>query len=101
MVQKQIKGLNLDELTLLCKENNFPAYRAKQLYHWMYRHGVYDVKHMENIPDDMSDHLSKQYQFKTLEIENIQNSKKEDTKKILFIIKELNYITILIIYSIN
>ena len=84
MVQKQIKGLNLDELTLLCKENNFSAYRAKQLYHWMYRHGVSDVKHMENIPDDMSDYLSDRYQFKTLEVENIQNSKTEDTKKFLF-----------------
>ena len=84
MVQKQIKGLNLDELTLLCEENNFSAYRAKQLYHWMYRHGVDDVKQMENIPDDMSDYLSDRYQFKTLEVENIQSSKAEDTKKILF-----------------
>ena len=84
MVQKQIKGLNLDELTLLCEENNFSAFRAKQLYHWMYRHGVSDVDQMDNIPNDMSKYFSSHYLFKTLEIENIQSSASEDTKKILF-----------------
>ena len=84
MVQKQIKGLDLDELTLLCKGNNFSAFRARQLYHWMYRHGVSDVKQMDNLPSDMSTCMSNQYQFKTLEIENVQHSTSEDTKKILF-----------------
>ena len=84
MVQKLIKGLNLDELTLLCKENNFSAFRAKQLYHWMYRHGVNDVEQMDNIPSVMSDYFSGRYLFKTLDIENIQNSSSEDTMKILF-----------------
>ena len=84
MVQKQIKGLNLEELTQICEENNFPTFRAKQLYHWMYRHGVSDLVQMKNIPKDISDYLSEQYQFKTLEIENIQTSSSEDTKKILF-----------------
>jgi len=84
MGQKQIKGLNLDELTQLCEENNFSAFRAKQLYNWMYRHGVSDVDQMDNIPNEMSEYIASQYQLKTLNIENIQNSKSENTKKILF-----------------
>ena len=84
MVQKQIKGLNLEELTHLCEKNNFPLFRAKQLYHWMYRHGVSDVGLMNNIPNDMSDYISTEYQLKTLEIENIQTSSTEDTQKMLF-----------------
>ena len=81
MGQKQIKGLNLDELTQLCEENNFSAFRAKQLYHWMYRHGVSDVDQMDNIPNEMSEYLASQYQLKTLDIENIQSSESENTKK--------------------
>ena len=66
MVQKQIKGLNLDELTVLCEENNFSAFRAKQLYHWMYRHGVNNVTQMDNIPNKMSEYFADGYIFKTL-----------------------------------
>ena len=84
MVQKQIKGLNLQEITRICEMNNFPTFRAKQLYHWMYRHGVNEVNQMNNIPKEMSELLSKEYQFKTLQIEEIQSSEKENTKKILF-----------------
>ena len=81
MVQKQIKGLNLQEITRICEMNNFPTFRAKQLYHWMYRHGVNEVNQMNNIPKEMSELLSKEYQFKTLQIEEIQSSEKKIPKR--------------------
>ena len=83
MVQKQIKGLNLQEITRICEMNNFPPFRAKQLYHWMYRHGINEANEMNNIPKEMSELLSQEYQFKTLQVEEIQSSEKENTKKIL------------------
>ena len=64
--------------------NNFPPFRAKQLYHWMYRHGINETNEMNNIPKEMSELLSQEYQFKTLQVEEIQSSEKENTKKILF-----------------
>lgn len=84
MRQKQIKGLNLEELTSLCNEQGFSSFRAKQIYHWMYRHGVMDIALMNNIPDDVKKFIEDNYTLKTLEIERIQDSNVEDTKKILF-----------------
>tara|TARA_Y100000590_G_scaffold68_1_gene89 strand:- start:432 stop:1466 length:1035 start_codon:yes stop_codon:yes gene_type:complete len=84
MTPKQIKGLSIEELTSLCMDNKFPEFRAKQIYQWMYRHGVTDVESMNNIPNDIKKIIKDNYIIKTLEIENIQESETENTKKILF-----------------
>ena len=84
MAQKQIKGLDLNELIELCSLQNFPKFRAKQIYHWMYRHYIEDVSQMINLPLEIQEYLKENYLVTTLDIENIQESSKEDTKKILF-----------------
>ena len=84
MRQKQIKGLNLEELTSLCNKEGFSSFRAKQIYHWMYRHRVMDIALMNNIPDNVKKFIEDNYTLKTLEIERIQDSNVENTKKILF-----------------
>ena len=84
MAQKQIKGLTLKELMDICLIQNVPSFRAKQIYHWMYRHYVDDISKMNNIPESFRDYLKENYIVNTLEIENIQESECEDTKKILF-----------------
>jgi len=84
MTQKQIKGLTLKELMDICLMQDVPSFRAKQIYHWMYRHYVDDISKMNNIPESFRGYLKKNYIINTLEIENIQESECEDTKKILF-----------------
>ena len=84
MTQKQIKGLTLKELMDICLIQNVPSFRAKQIYHWMYRHYVDDISKMNNIPESFRGYLKENYIINTLEIENIQESECEDTKKILF-----------------
>jgi 23S rRNA (adenine2503-C2)-methyltransferase len=84
MTQKQIKGLTLKELMDICLMQDVPSFRAKQIYHWMYRHYVDDISKMNNIPESFRDYLKENYIVNTLEIENIQESECEDTKKILF-----------------
>ena len=84
MTQKQIKGLTLKELMDICLMQDVPSFRAKQIYHWMYRHYVDDISKMNNIPESFRDYLKENYIINTLEIENIQESECEDTKKILF-----------------
>ena len=84
MRQKQIKGLDLKELVDLCATKEFPVFRAKQIYRWMYRHHITDISQMNNIPESMRTYLKENYTLTTLNIENIQDSKQEDTKKILF-----------------
>ena len=84
MTQKQIKGLTLKELMDICLIQDVPSFRAKQIYHWMYRHYVDDISKMNNIPESFRGYLKENYIINTLEIENIQESECEDTKKILF-----------------
>ena len=81
---KQIKGLNLKEITDLCISNNFTEFRAKQIYHWMYRHGVSSIDQMNNIPSKIKKMISDNFILNTLEISNIQKSNVEDTIKFLF-----------------
>ena len=84
MTQKQIKGMNLKELVDICLVQDVPPFRGKQIYQWMYRHHIDDISKMNNIPEPLKIYLQENYIIKTLEIENIQESKSEDTKKILF-----------------
>ena len=74
MREKQIKGLNLDEITEICVANGFTPFRAKQIFHWMYRHGVTDIEEMNNIPDKIKNFISENFIFSTLEIDKIQES---------------------------
>lgn len=84
MTQKQIKGMDLKELVDICLMQDVPSFRGKQIYQWMYRHHIDDISKMNNIPEPLKIYLQENYIIKTLEIENIQESKSEDTKKILF-----------------
>jgi len=84
MTQKQIKGLALRELMDICKMQEVPSFRAKQIYHWMYRHHVDDIEQMNNIPESLRSYIKENYIINTLDIEHIQESEHEDTKKILF-----------------
>ena len=44
-----LKGMNLDEIKEWCEENGYSSYRAKQIYQWMYRHGLQSINEMSNI----------------------------------------------------
>ena len=84
MTQKQIKGLNLKELMEVCEKQDVPTFRAKQIYQWMYRHHIDDIMQMNNIPLELRNYIKDNYILNTLDIENIQESEYENTKKILF-----------------
>ena len=47
---KNITGYDLSDLQSFCKENDVPLFRAKQIFHWMYHHGVRSFNEMSNIP---------------------------------------------------
>ena len=45
-----LKGMNIEELESWCKSNDLPKFRAKQIYEWLYCHGVDSIDKMKNIP---------------------------------------------------
>ncbi len=46
---KSFFGLNLEELKSWCLSNDLPAYTAKQLRNWVWKHGVLDPEFMTNM----------------------------------------------------
>ena len=54
-----LKGMNLDEIAKWCNELDHSSFRATQIYQWMYKHGVSDVKNMNNISKKLRDTILK------------------------------------------
>ena len=54
-----LKGMNMDELTQWCRENEHPVFRAQQIYQWMYRHGILSFDKMSNMSNQFREYLKK------------------------------------------
>ena len=79
-----LKGMNLAELEDWCSENNFPNFRAKQMYQWMYLHGVIQAEQMMNLPKDCIDTIQKTGVLSTLTLVSQTTSENNQTIKYLF-----------------
>lgn len=54
-------GLNMDQMREALAVHDIPAFRAKQIWHWIYQRGVKDFDAMGNIPKDMRAALAQHY----------------------------------------
>ena len=81
---EDLRSLSFDELTDKIKEMGFPAYRAKQMYEWMHVHLVRSLDEMTNIPKDLREKCRENFLFTALEIERMQESQIDGTRKYLF-----------------
>lgn len=86
-----IKSLSLEQLIDDFKLKNYPSYRAKQVYKWLYD-GTMTFNNMLNVPKSMRDELSSIYYICRLEIEKKLESKIDGTKKYLFKLQDNEYI---------
>ncbi|MCE3038723.1 23S rRNA (adenine(2503)-C(2))-methyltransferase RlmN [Helicobacter anatolicus] len=76
---QNIYNFTLKEL----EEKMQPAFRAKQIYHWLYVKYTQDFDSMQNLPKDLKETLKKDYKIQHLEIIKVEISK-DGTKKYLF-----------------
>ena len=79
-----LKGMSLNQITEWCHNCDQSAFRANQLYQWMYKHRVSDTRSMQNISKDLRSVIDKQCILNMLTIEKIDKSSIEETQKILF-----------------
>ena len=79
-----LKGMDLLELEAWCSFNNFSSFRAKQLYEWLYYHGVEDVSAMTNIPIQCIKIIKEECILSTLELVSQVVTKDKKTIKFLF-----------------
>lgn len=53
-----LRGMTLAEMTALLAEGGFPAFRAKQLFHWVHKQGADSLDEMGNLPKAMRQWLA-------------------------------------------
>lgn len=89
---KEIKNLNLTELTEEIKGLGEASFRAKQIYEWLHVKLVRDFDEMSNISVSLRNKLKDNYEFTKLTTVRVSESKIDSTKKFLFETKDGNYI---------
>ena len=67
-------GLSLDELITLMQDYQVPAFRAKQIWHWVYQRGVPSFDAMKNLPADMRVFLNDRFTIGRPEVVTEQKS---------------------------
>lgn len=72
--RENLIGLSKDELITLFGEYQIPAFRAKQIWHWIYQRGVKSFEEMSNIPKDMKAFLNDRFAIGRPKIETEQRS---------------------------
>jgi len=66
-VNSSIHGLFLAELEAFCKEQGQPAFRAKQIWDWLYVKRVSSADEMKNLPAPLRELLADHFSFQCLE----------------------------------
>ena len=94
-----LKSLTLPELAAVLKEQNQPAFRAKQVYTWLHK-GVRSYEEMTNLPKSLRDILAEQYPINPPQVVRKQESARDGTIKYLWQLSDGNCVeTVLMRYN--
>ena len=88
---KNLLDYTLEELQIWMKENNESAFRAKQIFSWLYKN-VSDFDGMKNIPKSLADKLKENFSIDLPEVIEVYKSEIDGTEKFLLGFKGGNLI---------
>lgn len=74
-MKKDIRSLNLKELCSFFESNNFPSFRGKQVYNWLWNKSCFSFDEMTNISFELREVLKKEFVINHIKIDNVQKSK--------------------------
>ncbi len=74
-------GMTLTQMDSLTQRAGFPAYRAKQLFQWIYQKGIASLDEATNLPKDYRAYLAENYSLGLPEIAHITGVA-ADTRKL-------------------
>ena len=94
---KSLKGLTLEELRNYFISIKEPAYRAEQVFKWLYGDMVDNFDEMNNIPKTLRIKLSEEFSIDTLKYSRSEISHSTKTKKYIFETNEGNKIESVVI----
>jgi 23S rRNA (adenine2503-C2)-methyltransferase len=84
-------GKTLEELKQVAKENNLPAFTARQIAEWLYKKNVATIDEMTNISLKNRDTLKAKYSIGVIPHQKVQTSV-DGTKKYLFTTQQGKFI---------
>jgi 23S rRNA (adenine2503-C2)-methyltransferase len=79
-LKKDIRALSLEELTLVFKSINEPAFRAKQVYEWLWSKSETDFSQMSNLSKKLRDYLNENFVINAVQIHELQISSDKTIK---------------------
>ncbi|GHU85702.1 putative dual-specificity RNA methyltransferase RlmN [Bacteroidia bacterium] len=83
MKKSNLFGKTLSEIKSICADNHLPAFTAKQICEWLYKHSVVDISEMSNISAKNRELLSQNYEVRhNTPIQEFISS--DESKKYLF-----------------
>lgn len=92
--------LSLEELTEVVAGLGQPAYRARQIWEWVYKHFAVSFDEMANLPKALREKLAGQFVISPLESATRLLSQDGDTQKVLFRLADGQTIeTVLMLYD--
>lgn len=83
MQKQNILDLSKEELSQVIK----PAFRAKQIYQWLYQKYVTSFDEMKNLPKELKETLNETFYMDPLKIVKVEESR-DGSKKYLFALKD-------------
>ncbi|MBT9779283.1 23S rRNA (adenine(2503)-C(2))-methyltransferase RlmN [Clostridium sp. MCC353] len=92
MEKKDIKSLNLENLTKIVSELGEKPFRAKQIYQWMHVKLAAGFDEMTNLPKQLREQLIETCELTVLETADMKVSQIDGTRKYLFRLHDGNVI---------
>lgn len=86
--QVDIKSLTLEELTAELTAHKLPAFRAKQVFHWLHCKCVDRFEGMTNLPKTLIAQLDALYELRNVQIKDNLTSALDGTIKYLFVLND-------------
>ncbi len=87
-----IKSLSLLQLQEVFADMGQKAFRAKQTYEWMHKKLVKSFDEMSNLSKDFREKCKEEFEYTTLEIVRVQESKLDGTRKYLLQLADGNVV---------
>lgn len=83
-LKPSLYGLEKKEIEEIIKAKGLPAYRAAQVFDWIYQKNILAFSELKNLPPAMVAEIQKEYDLKTLELMEVSNSVDRESTKFLF-----------------
>lgn len=97
-MNEHLRSMTLEELSLVLKELNQPAFRAKQVFTWLHK-GVTSCGEMTNLPQSLRSALDEKFPLMPPKVVRRQESQKDGTMKYLWMLSDGNCVeTVLMRY---